>query len=129
METMSQRRRRLPRIQSWVAAAVVGIGSGFLIWPLAASPGPSGLCKEVTLVKSSRHTPKPDETVSVAIGKDRKKTGQAAGMTKNDSGEATDSHRPVGIVPAPVEQERYEEILEREPDGRYRIIRRKPRDQ
>jgi hypothetical protein len=81
-------------------------------------------------VSAARHHSDPDETDSSAVGPSTGDSGQADTETsKTTSGEATTSRRPGEACDVPAEAEKVEEeyVLEQEPDGRYRIVGRRPR--
>ena len=80
----------------------------------------------------AREGPKPDEMDSSTVGHPPDAQHQAeTEITRTDSGEATASRQPgkaEGTPPTP-EKAEDEYVLEREPDGRYRITGRRPRKQ
>ena len=81
-------------------------------------------------MEHERKDPQPDETDSATLGNrfDDQRPAEAETI-KTDAGEATTSHRPSDADEIATEPERVDEeyILEREADGRYRIVGRRPR--
>jgi hypothetical protein len=86
--------------------------------------------QQVKDMDPARKDPQPDETDSAAVGNGLDDQPRAdAESIKTDAGEATASHKPSDADEVATESERVDEeyILEREPDGRYRIVGRRPR--
>jgi hypothetical protein len=83
-------------------------------------------------IEPTRQDPKPDETDSSAVGKALNGQDQIeTEITNTDAGEVTGTHKPGKAEDITAEPENEEEgyILEREPDGRYRIVGRRPHKQ
>jgi hypothetical protein len=78
-------------------------------------------------MNSTPESHKPDETDSAAITNGSPSTHETTGVTKTETGEATQWRLPGEGGAAQPLNENEEYILEREPDGRYRIIGRRPR--
>jgi hypothetical protein len=100
-----------------------------VIWPWrhAESAVFGTLIAEANEMSSPPESRKPDETDSSAIGHSPPPQRETTGAKKTETGEATESRLPgEGGTPHP-SNENEEYILEREPDGRYRIIGRRPR--
>jgi hypothetical protein len=100
-----------------------------VIWPWRHAEGAKvrTLIAEPKQMSSSAGSRKPDETDSSAIGSSPPSHGETTGTKKTDAGEATESRLPREEGAAHPSRENEEYILEREPDGRYRIIGRRPR--
>jgi hypothetical protein len=76
----------------------------------------------------AKHNPKPDETDSSAAEPSPNRSDQTeSGITKTNAGKGTASRQQAeaGRVPADAEKTEEEYILERESDGRYRIVGRR----
>ncbi len=127
-----------PGVIRFVAAVTVavsvtlGVGVMFLWWAFPRTGGRPA--SEGNRMDTTHPGAKPDETDSSAVGRPPAGQGQAPvrpEVTKSAEGEseATASHRPARVAPAGPEKEDDELILEREPDGRYRIVGRRPRPQ
>jgi hypothetical protein len=102
-------------------------GAAFWIWRHADQLPPTQRLAEPNSKDQMPDASKPDKTASSPVGTGAAPDGQKTGVTPTDSGDVTESHRPgEGVGPRP-ETEKDEYILEREPDGRYRIIGRRPR--
>jgi hypothetical protein len=79
-------------------------------------------------MKPARRTPKPDETISSPVGGRHGKPDEAKPEVTNTEGTgSTPSFRPEATTPAEPKTSDEEYILEREADGRYRIVGRRPR--
>src|SRR5205807_907760 len=100
---------------------------GFLLLTWVEPPPWTMPTVEMSQVHMSRETPAPDETASSGISPSPSPGQGQADVTKTEKSEATDSRRPAKSEPTSPAEEKDEYILEREPDGRYRIIGRRPR--
>jgi hypothetical protein len=83
-------------------------------------------------MEADRPGSKPDETDSSVPGALPQDSDQSRAETAGTTAEkATPSRLPAETKGVPSEAEKAEEeyILEREPDGRYRIVGRRPRKQ
>jgi hypothetical protein len=78
---------------------------------------------------SSSHNTPPATTASAVLGGPHSKTKRQHAQTKNEAGASTETHRPTEPAPEAASTDKDSHVLEREPDGRYRIIGRKPRQQ
>ncbi len=81
---------------------------------------------------TARQGPKPDETDTSAVGDRPDAPDQTkAEITESDAGKVTASRRPSKAEDGPAKPEQAAEkyVLEREPDGRYRIVGRRPQKQ
>ena len=79
-------------------------------------------------MESSRQPPRPDETASSDLSGKDKHSGGKSESKKPAGTEATQSRQPSEVTPPHPETDEGQDILVREPDGRYRIIGRRPRD-
>ena len=78
----------------------------------------------------ARNESKPDETAAAAIGPAGCDRDGGAGIAGTEAGTGTASHKPSATEGSPgLEDDAGEYILEREPDGRYRIAGRRARQQ
>ena len=85
---------------------------------------------ELIRMKSPPQTSRPDETASSDLSpqqKQKRSAGNPEG-TNPTGKDATESRKPTETNPAPPEKDEGEDVLVREPDGRYRIIGRRPRN-
>lgn len=84
---------------------------------------------EEIVMTSTPGSPKPDETDSKAVIHQPATPGQSEAkeeIIKADVGEATASYRPAdSLTPDTIPAKEEELILEREPDGRYRVVGRR----
>jgi hypothetical protein len=87
-----------------------------------------GSASEGVRMDESKQGARPDDRDPPPEGR-RSKTQESAdaGTNSTGTGEATASHPPAEAAAAE-RADAEEEILEREPDGRYRIVGRRPRE-
>jgi hypothetical protein len=78
-------------------------------------------------MKPSSQTSKPNETASSDLSPKQEHSAEKPEGTK-PVGDATESRQPTETTPASPETDEGEDVLVREPDGRYRIIGRRPRN-
>jgi hypothetical protein len=83
---------------------------------------------ELIDMKSSSQNSRPDETASSDLSSRQKPSAGKPEGEKQTGTSATESRRPSETAPPDPETNEGEEILVREPDGRYRIIGRRPRN-
>jgi len=83
---------------------------------------------ELIDMNSSSQNSRPDETASSDLSSRQKPSAGRPEGKKQTGTSATESRRPSEAAPPHPETDEDEEILVREPDGRYRIIGRRPRN-